>query len=175
MGDVAMIQNGNWGWAMIYDLDGNEVKEDDIKFLPIYTGVEGEEKQGLCVGTENYICVNSKANEADQKASQKFLEWLFNSDSGKAYCNGILGMIPPFTTFGEDERPDNPLVQDMLTYMNDDSLYTVNWDFATFPSQEYKNQLGSYLLEYAQGSMEWDDVVKKTIDCWASEKALIAQ
>ena len=45
MGDVAMIQNGNWGWAMIYDLDGNVVKEDDIKFLPIYTGVEGEEKQ----------------------------------------------------------------------------------------------------------------------------------
>ena len=58
---------------MIYDLDGNVVKEDDIKFLQIYTGVEGEEKQGLCVGTENYICVNSKANEADQKASQKFL------------------------------------------------------------------------------------------------------
>lgn len=51
----------------------------------------------------------------------------------------------------------------------------LKWDFATFPSQEFKNQLGSYLLEYAQGSMEWDDVVKKTIDCWASEKALIAQ
>ena len=175
MGDVAMIQNGNWGWAMIYDLDGNVVKEDDIKFLPIYTGVEGEEKQGLCVGTENYICVNSKANEADQKASQKFLEWLFNSDSGKAYCNGILGMIPPFTTFGEDERPDNPLVQDMLTYMNDDSLYSIPWDFSTFPSQEFKNQLGSYLLEYAQGNMAWDDVVKQTTDCWASEKALLAQ
>ena len=95
-----MIQNGNWGWAMIYDLDGNVVKKEDIKFLPIYTGVEGEEKQGLCVGTENYICINSKVSEADQKASEKFLEWLFNSESGKAYCNGILGMIPPFSTFG---------------------------------------------------------------------------
>ena len=50
-GNVAMIQNGNWGWAMIYDLDGNVVKKEDIKFLPIYTGVEGEEKQGLCVVT----------------------------------------------------------------------------------------------------------------------------
>ena len=98
-GNVAMIQNGNWGWAMIYDLDGNVVKKEDIKFLPIYTGVEGEEKQGLCVGTENYICINSKVSEADQKASEKFLEWLFNSESGKAYCNGILGMIPPFSTF----------------------------------------------------------------------------
>ena len=175
MGNVAMIQNGNWGWAMIYDLDGNVVKEEDIKFLPIYTGVEGEEKQGLCVGTENYICINSKVSEADQKASEEFLEWLFNSDSGKSYCNGILGMIPPFSTFNEEERPDNPLVQDMLSYMNDDSLYSITWDFTTFPSQEFKNQLGSYLLEYAQGNMEWDEVVQKTTDCWASEKALLAQ
>lgn len=174
-GNVAMIQNGNWGWAMIYDLDGNVVKKEDIKFLPIYTGVEGEEKQGLCVGTENYICINNKVSEADQKASEKFLEWLFNSESGKAYCNGILGMIPPFSTFDEDERPDNPLVQDMLSYMNDDSLYSITWDFTTFPSQEFKNQLGSYLLEYAQGNMTWDDVVKQTTDCWASEKALLAQ
>ena len=175
MGNVAMIQNGNWGWAMIYDLDGNVVKEEDIKFLPIYTGVEGEENQGLCVGTENYICINNKVSEADQKASEEFLEWLFNSESGKAYCNGILGMIPPFSTFDEDERPDNPLVQDMLSYMNDDSLYSITWDFTTFPSQEFKNQLGSYLLEYAQGNMTWDDVVEQTTDCWASEKALLAQ
>ena len=174
-GNVAMIQNGNWGWAMIYDLDGNVVKKEDIKFLPIYTGVEGEENQGLCVGTENYICINNKVSEADQKASEEFLEWLFNSESGKAYCNGILGMIPPFSTFDEDERPDNPLVQDMLSYMNDDSLYSITWDFTTFPSQEFKNQLGSYLLEYAQGNMTWDDVVKQTTDCWASEKALLAQ
>ena len=30
-------------------------------------------------------------------------------------------------------------------------------------------------LEYAQGNMTWDDVVKQTTDCWASEKALLAQ
>ena len=80
-----------------------------------------------------YICINNKVSEADQKASEEFLEWLFNSESGKAYCNGILGMIPPFSTFDEDERPDNPLVQDMLSYMNDDSLYSITWDFTTFP------------------------------------------
>ena len=56
-----------------------------------------------------------------------------------------------------------------------DSLYSIPWDFSTFPSQEFKNQLGSYLLEYAQGNMTWDDVVKQTTDCWASEKALLAQ
>ena len=27
--------------------------------LPIYIGVEGEENQGLCTGSENYWCVNN--------------------------------------------------------------------------------------------------------------------
>ena len=49
----------------------------------------------------------------------------------------------------------------MLSYMNDDSLYSIPWDFSTFPSQEFKNQLGSYLLEYAQGNMTWDEDVYK--------------
>ena len=174
-GNVAMIQNGNWGWAMIYDLDGNVVKKEDIKFFQSIQEQKAKKNRDF-VSEQKTISVSTvKVSEADQKASEKFLEWLFNSESGKAYCNGILGMIPPFSTFGEDERPDNPLVQDMLSYMNDDSLYSIPWDFSTFPSQEFKNQLGSYLLEYAQGNMTWDDVVKQTTDCWASEKALLAQ
>ena len=48
LGQCAMVQNGNWGWSQIADVSGNTVKEDDVKFLPIYTGVKGEEKQGLC-------------------------------------------------------------------------------------------------------------------------------
>ena len=45
-GEVAMVQNGNWAWGQISDVDGNTVKESDIKYLPIYTGAEGEENHG---------------------------------------------------------------------------------------------------------------------------------
>ena len=48
-GKCAMIQNGNWAWGQVSGVEGNTVKEDDIKFLPIYTGVDGEEKQSLCI------------------------------------------------------------------------------------------------------------------------------
>ena len=65
LGQCAMVQNGNWGWSQIADVSGNTVKEDDVKFLPIYTGVKGEEKQGLCIGTENYFCINKEASEAN--------------------------------------------------------------------------------------------------------------
>lgn len=56
LGQCAFVQNGNWAWSQINEVDGNVVAEDDIRFMPIYTGVEGEETQGLCTGTENFLC-----------------------------------------------------------------------------------------------------------------------
>ncbi len=40
--EVAMAQNGNWGWKQIAPVEGIKIKEEDIKFMPIYIGVEGE-------------------------------------------------------------------------------------------------------------------------------------
>ncbi|GJM74768.1 ABC transporter substrate-binding protein [Paenibacillus macerans] len=104
LGQSAMVQNGNWAWAQINEVDGNVVKAEDIKFLPIYTGMSGEESQGLAVGTENYLAVNSKVSPEKQQASIAFLEWLFSSDKGKAYVTNELGFIAPFNTFKDNEN-----------------------------------------------------------------------
>ena len=37
------------------------------------------------------------------------------------------------------------------------------------PSEEWKNKLGSAMLEYAQGTGEWDAVKAAFVDGWASE------
>ncbi len=58
LGQAAMVQNGNWAWGQIADVSGNVVKAEDIGFLPIYMGLPDEADQGLCVGTENYYCIN---------------------------------------------------------------------------------------------------------------------
>ena len=79
LGQCAMVQNGNWAWGQISDVEGNTVKEEDVKFMPIYTGIAGEENQGLCTGTENFWCVNSQASEADQKATLDFVNWMISS------------------------------------------------------------------------------------------------
>ena len=104
-GKVAMVQNGNWAWGQVSSIEGNVVSEEDIKFLPIYIGVKGEEKQGLCIGTENYFSVSSWASKEDQKATIDFMEWLFTSDIGKDYVTNKLGFIAPFDTFEDDEKP----------------------------------------------------------------------
>ncbi|MEG2703126.1 MAG: extracellular solute-binding protein, partial [Clostridia bacterium] len=63
LGQCAMVQNGNWGASQILGVEGNTVADADIKFLPIYTGMPGEERQGLCVGTENYLCINRNVSQ----------------------------------------------------------------------------------------------------------------
>jgi len=173
LGKVAMVQNGNWAWTQIEGEAGNIVKAEDIKFLPIYMGVPDEENQGLCTGTENFICVNGRAPKTNQEASIKLLEWLFNTPAGKKNVLEKLGFVAPFSTFGPSERPDNPLVKEMFYYLDNPAINSVSWNFPTFPSQEFKNVLGAALYDYAIGNKNWAEVSKVFIDTWAAEKAAI--
>jgi raffinose/stachyose/melibiose transport system substrate-binding protein len=151
-------------------VEGNTVKSEDIRFMPIYTGVVGEETQGLCIGTENYLSINCKVSQEKQNASIAFLEWLFSSEKGKAYVTNELGFIAPFTTFKENEKPADPLAREVLAWMERDGIVSVPWTFAAFPSEDFKNYFGDALLEYVQGTKTWDDVSQIVIDSWKSEK-----
>lgn len=170
LGQAAMVQNGNWAWSEISGVEGNVVKADDIRFLPIYTGMPDEEKQGLCVGTENYLAINAKVSPEKQKASADFLDWLFTSAKGKEFVSKELGFIAPFDTFTDEEKPADPLAREVLRWMEEDDVTSVPWTFASFPSEEFKNYFGDALLEYAQGAMDWDEVVNIVKSSWESER-----
>lgn len=170
-GKAAMVQNGNWAWGQINEVSGNVVKEEDIKFMPIYTGMKDEEKRGIVVGTENYLAVNNKASEEDQKATIDFMNWLFTSDAGKTYVVEDLGFIAPFNNFGEADTPNDPLAKEVAEAINDKELTTIPWDFQYFPSQQFKEDFGQALGQYASGNVSWDEVVKTFVDNWAAEKA----
>lgn len=171
LGQCAMVQNGNWAWSQISGISGNVVKEDKIKFLPIYTGIEGEEKQGLCIGTENFMCINSKASEAEQKAAEDFMYWLFTSDKGKDYVTNKLDFIAPFDTFTDEEIPTDPLAREVIEWSKRADVESVSWNFTLFPSQTFKNDFGAALLQYAQGTKTWSDVVTLVTEEWKSESA----
>ena len=49
----------------------------------------------------------------------------------------------------------------------------IPWIFTTFPSQTFKDNFGSALLEYAQGTMDWAGVSDVVVEQWKTEKALI--
>jgi len=170
-GKTAMVQNGNWGWNQVNKVAGNIVQAADVHFLPLYTGVEGEDGQGICVGTENYLAISNKASAADQKASLDFFWWVFSSDKGKSFVLNDLGFIAPFDTFKADETPDDPLAKEVGKWMNDPNVVSVPWVFTVMPSENWKTGFGGDLLSYAQGKMTWDEVVQSAVSTWKTEAA----
>lgn len=171
LGKAAFVQNGNWAWSQISEVEGNTVKEEDIHFMPIYIGVDGEEKSGIAVGTENYLAINSQAPEANQKASLDFLTWLFTDAEGaKLLTENSVVSQAPYTAFAE-LAPSDPLGKEVVSFINNSELYPINWVFQTFPSQDFKDQLGQHLAQYAAGSEDWDAVKEYFVTQWAAEKA----
>lgn len=165
MGEAVFYQNGTWAYG---DITGNEVADEDMGMLPIYIGVDGEENQGLCTGSENYWCVNKNASQEDIDATLAFLEWVITSDEGRTSFRDDMGFVTPFTTFTDEYQPANPLVA-ASNEIIESGKSSVAWCFTTMPSEEWKNGLGSAMLEYAQGTGEWDAVKTAFVDGWASE------
>ena len=168
LGKCAMVQNGNWGASQIMEVAGNTV--DEMRFLPLFIGAEGEGAQGLCIGTENYLCVNRRADADKQQAAIDFLAWLFSSETGKRFVLDELGFIAPFSTFGENERPADPLSVEVMDWMSREGVTSVPWIFAAFPSEAYKDDVGDALMQYAQGAASWTDVTRVITERWAAER-----
>lgn len=163
-GKAVFYQNGTWAYN-----DIKSVGDDNLGMLPIYIGAKGEEKQGLCTGTENYWCVNKNASEEDIQATLDFLYWCVTSDTGtKALCE-TMGFVIPFKG---NLKSTNPLVNIANDYV--EKGYTpVFWNFTTMPSEQWKNNLGSALTAYAadQSDANWAKVKTAFVDGWATEYA----
>lgn len=164
LGEAAFYQNGTWAWT---DLQKAGMKAESVGMMPIYTGVKGEEKQGLATGSENYWCINDKASDADKKATEDFLSWVITSDTGKKAISQDMGFTTPFKTF-DDVKFDNPLTEAAVEDQKS-GMTQVSWNFTMMPSEEWKNKVGQALLEYAQGTGKWDAVKTAFVDGWASE------
>ena len=169
LGKAAMVQNGSWAYAEISGTQGNTVKADKIKMLPIYTGLEGEEDQGLCIGTENYFAINSKVSPEVQKASADFLYWLFSSEKGKRYVTEELGFVTPFKTM-TDSKLSDPLANEILRWANREDIDSLPWAFISFPGINFKDEVGNALLEYAQGTIPWEDASQRIKDAFKKAK-----
>ena len=171
LAEAVFYQNGTWAYN---DIKGYEVEDNDIGFLPIYIGVKGEENQGLCTGSENYWCINKKADKKDIEATQKFLDWVITSEEGKKMLSKEMGFVTPFETFTDEYTADNPLIKAANEYIKQGKK-SVAWTFTTMPSEEWKDGVGSALLEYAQGTGDWKAVEHAFVNGWKEEYKAVAK
>ena len=167
LGDAVFYQNGTWEYSACIDAG---MTDDQLGMLPIYIGVDGEENQGLCTGSENYWCINKNAKPENIDATKAFLEWVITSDEGRDALANKMGFVTPFKTFDDGYMTKNALIAAANEYIAAGKT-AVAWTFTTMPSETWKNNLGSALLEYAQGTGTWDGVKTAFVDGWATEYA----
>ena len=172
LGQVAMVQNGNWAAAQILGTQGNVVADDDIRFLPLYMGLDGEETKGINVGTENYLAFNKNASAEALEGADIFLTWLYSSPEGKEIVTNQLMFITPFSSFSADEVPNDPLARQVNIWMNKEGVSSIPWVFNGIPSEQWKADFAQAMLEYINGNYTWEQVTKTAQDAWAREAEL---
>ena len=162
-GKVAMIQQGNWVYNSVEQIDADLAK--NIGMLPI--PVEGVAEGKLPVGVPMYWAVNNTKDDATKKAAKDFLNWVYTSDKGKEYVLTQFKFIPAYKGFDESKIGD-PLAQIIYKYAKDGN--TINWVFMGYPSSWGQKTLGSEIQRYVSGQASWDDIVKTSQKAWGQAR-----
>ena len=164
-GKAVFYQNGTWEYSNLTEKFG--MNPDDLTMIPIYCGVEGEEKAGLCTGTENYWSVNKNAKEEDIKATLDFLYWVVTSEEGTTMMAEQFGACP----FNSSKAPSNPFSALANEYVANGS-YPVTWAFNYTPAvNDWRAAVVDALSKYTAGNGSWDDVKTAFVEGWATQYA----
>ena len=161
-GEALFYFNGNWEWSGLSD---KGMKAEDLKMIPYYCGVEGEEKAGLNCGTENYWAVNAEASEADIQATLDFMKWVVTDPEASALAVGTFGVMP----YKNAVDSSNPFLAQANNYLAD-GCYNMWWATNYQPNVDaYRAAAVSALNAYNADPSDanWEQVVTAFVDGWA--------
>ncbi|MDU2422012.1 MAG: ABC transporter substrate-binding protein [Bifidobacterium scardovii] len=162
-GQTAFYQNGVWSYTQIKD---NDVADEDLGMLPLYIGAPGESAYGPASIYDASWGVNEDSSDKDKQATLDFLKWLVSSDEGRKALSQDMGFSAPYTTFGKDDQPNNPLITAALEYQEKNIPFIRSF---ALPSGHWGDELANALLDYTQGTSDWSAVKKAYVDNWSSE------
>ena len=164
-GEAVFYQNGTWEYG---NLTGNfGMNPDDLAMIPIYCGVEGEEKAGLCSGTENCWAVNKEAAPEDIQATLDFMKWVVTSEEGTTMLAEQFGPCP----FKNAKTPENVFCADANKLVADGN-YSVTWAFNWTPGvDDFRAAVVDALTQYVSGTGDWAAVETAIVDGWAAQYA----
>ena len=164
-GKAVFYQNGTWEFSNLTSAEKFGMNADDLTMIPIYCGVDGEEKAGLCTGTENYWSVNKNAKPEDIQATLDFLKWVVTSDAGTTMMSEQFGACP----FKSSKAPSNPFSALANEYVAN-GCYPVTWAFNYTPAvNDWRAAVVDALGKYTADGGSWDDVKTAFVEGWATQ------
>ncbi|WP_243290486.1 ABC transporter substrate-binding protein [Bacillus sp. FJAT-47783] len=159
-GRVAIIQQGNWVYNSVADIDP-ELAEDGIGILPL--PIEGFKEDSIPVGIPMYWTVNKNKDEKVIEEAKKFLDWLYTSDEGKETVLNDFKFIPAYDGYDADKISD-PLSKEIYQYAQEGK--TIGWVFMGYPSGWGMDKLGVNIQKYVSDEMTWDELIDESRKSW---------
>ncbi|MFZ0475135.1 MAG: ABC transporter substrate-binding protein, partial [Halobacillus sp.] len=159
LGNVAMIQQGNWVYNTVASMD-EEFAQNNVGLLPI--PVEGYEGS-IPVGVPNYWVVNKESEEEVVQASKDFLDWMYTSETGKKFVTEEFKFIPAYEGY-EDQEIADPISQEIYNYAKEGN--TLGWVFLGAPTAWTEDALGVAMQEYIAGDITWEEVEQQATKAW---------
>lgn len=156
---VAIIQQGNWIYGGVKNIDEEVAKNLDILPIP----VKGAKEDSIPVGVPMHWAVNKNSSEADKKAAKDFLNWLYTSDTGKDFIVNKFYFIPPLKGY-EGLEPKDPLGKAVKRYAQEGK--TMPWVFMGYPTGWGMEVLGTEIQKYLAGDITWEEVISNSKAKW---------
>lgn len=168
-GDAVFYQNGSWEFSNLVtdQTKGFNMKAEDLAMIPIYCGVDGEDKAGLCCGTENCWSVNKNASKEDIKATLDFMYWVVTSEEGTTLMAEQFGPCP----FKKAKTPENVFFAQANEYIKNGN-YTVTWAFNYTPAvDDWRAGVVDALTQYTANKSDanWEKVKTAFVDGWEKQ------
>ena len=164
LGNVAIIQQGNWVYGSIAGID-QDFADTNVGILPI--PVEGYKEDSIPVGVPMYWGVNSNKDEKVIEAAKDFLDWMYTSEEGKEAVLTEFKFIPAYEGYDVSKISD-PLSRAVYEYAT--AGKTIGWTFMGYPTGWGQNELGVSIQKYISGEAEWDEVVTETQASWEKNR-----
>ncbi|WP_391115812.1 ABC transporter substrate-binding protein [Psychrobacillus sp. L3] len=156
-GKSAIIHQGNWAYGMLSDFN----VDFEVGMLPF--PLMGNDK--LAVGVGNNWAINGKKDEAEVKAANDFLNWMFTSEIGQRYIVEEFGFVPALTNIKSDKL--DSLSQDVLNASN--SGKTIPWALNYYPANIIPNDFAPKAEEFfLSKDMTGKEFIEKLDDAWKS-------
>lgn len=161
---VAMIQQGNWIYNTVHDMD-EDFAENGIDIMPVpVEGLEGK----MPVGVPQFWAVNGTSDDKVVQASKDFLDWVYTSETGKTAVLEDFKFIPAYTDYDASKIAD-PLSKTIYEYAEaGDTLE--GWVYQAAPTGWTQEALGVNIQKYLSGDLDWEDVISQAREKWEAAR-----
>lgn len=156
---VAIIQQGNWIYNGVKEIDEKVAENLDILPMPIVGGKE----DCIPVGVPMHWAVNKNCDEEVKAVAKDFLNWLYTSEKGKDYIVNKFYFIPPLKGY-EKLEPQDSLGKAIKKYA--ESGKTTPWVFMGYPTGWGQDVLGANIQKYYADEYTWEEVVEDSQEQW---------